>query len=135
MMSMELLPIPSSNRYLLEDCILNCLKNRCICKGDDLVKLSLEILDIELDRISEEEEYHDDYTILHGIANCLYSLIERCCSDKWLSFLRKIVDRFPVEILSMQNGGFTPYDFLIKNSSLCHDKQLMKDVLEIFKPR
>ena len=100
------------------------------------MKLSLEILDLVIDRYSEEEEYHDGNTILHGIARGLFKSIKGCCEDKWLLFLRMIVDRFPVEILSTQDStGRTPYNWLIFYSSLYDDKKLMKEVLEILKPR
>jgi hypothetical protein len=110
--------------------------------SNDVVNLSLEILDLVIDRYSEEEEYHDcdGNTILHGIATLLYRPTEGCSNDKWLSFLRKIVDRFPVEVLSMQNMfGHTPYDRLINNYQVCQyvsqDKNLNKKVLDLFKPR
>jgi len=78
----------------------------------------------------------NDLSLARAHTNCLYSLIERCCKDKWLSFLRKIVDRFPVEILSMQDRrGDTPYDCLINNYPYYHDEKWSEEVLDIFKPR
>ena len=40
--SIELLPVRRNDRRI-QICIINCLKNKCICMSDDLVKLSLEI--------------------------------------------------------------------------------------------
>jgi hypothetical protein len=98
------------------------------------VKLSLDILDLLIDRYSEEQLFRNGNTILHAIAYSLEFLCEGFCTDKWLSFLRKIVDRFPVEILSMNIiGGNTVHDF-VKDDSW-HDKKWMKEVLEILKPR
>ena len=78
----------------------------------------------------------NDLSLARAHTNCLYSLIERCCKDKWLSFLRKIVDRFPVEVLSMQDiGGDTLYDCLINNYRLCHDEKWYEEVFAIFIPR
>jgi len=136
--SMELLPISTYN--LPFSFVFNCVGNTCICISDDLVKLSLEILDLVIDRSGEEELFGDGYTLLHDIAMRLKRPSEGCCMDKWLSFLRKIVDRFPVEVLSMQNMfGHTPYDYLIRNYQVCQyvsqDKNLYKKVLHLFKPR
>ena len=131
--SIKVQPVPRNDLSLLQGCVSNCLKNKFICMSNDTVKLSLEILDLGLDRSSEEELFNNGNTILHAIA-CTLELGEGCCKDKWLSFLSKIVDRFPVEVLSMQNSiGYTPYDFACRFFS--QDKNLMKEVLEIFKPR
>jgi hypothetical protein len=40
--SIELLPVPRNDRRL-QNCIINCLNNKCIYMSDDLMKLSLEI--------------------------------------------------------------------------------------------
>ena len=95
------------------------------------------VLDLGIDWISEEEIYfHGGNTILHVIARRLNRPSEGCCKEKWLSFLMKIVDRIPVDMMSTRNSaGYTPYDLLINNSSLFHDKKLMKKVLDILKPR
>ena len=129
-------PLPIRNRYL-SFFVVNCLKNKCIYMSDDLVKLSLEILDLGLDRYSEEDLlFQDGNTILHAIADCLVFPSEGCSNDKWLLFLRKVVDRFPVEILSMQDRlGHTPYDCLIIKYLDCQDEKFIKEVLDIFKPR
>ena len=131
----EVLSMPSNHRRLLQNCVLNCLKNRCIYMSDDLVKLSLEILDLGFDRSSIEDLFHNG-TLLHDIACTLNRPGEGCVKDKWVSFLRKIVNRFPVDILSMQNiAGHTPYDRLLNNYSYCQDEKYIKKVVEIFKPR
>ena len=129
-LSIELLLNPSNDRYYLRDCMINCLAIQCIYMSEDLVKLSLEILDLAIDRYGICDDDDGD-TILHGIAYCLNSPSDGCCNDKWLSFLRKIVDRVPVDILSMQDSIFrlTPYDCLIQ--TYCQDEE----VLEILKPR
>ena len=83
--------------------------------SNDLVKLSLEILDLVIDRYGVCDD--DGDTLLHCIDE---SPRDGCCKDKWLSFLRKIVDQFPVDILSTQNSdGDTPYDCLINRC--CQD--------------
>ena len=66
--------------------------------SDDLVKLSLDILDLAIDRRSEEDLLHNG-TLLHDNACNLNRPSEGCRKDKWLSFLRKIVDRFPVKMI------------------------------------
>ena len=104
--------------------------------SDDLVKLSIEILDLGLDRYSEEELFSIGDTTLGFIARHYYRPNEGCSNDKWLSYLRKIEDRFPVDILSTQDrDGHTPYDCLINNSPLWHDEKWYEEVLDIFKPR
>ena len=114
--SFELLPVSS---YKLNNCMTSCLENKCICMSDDLVKFSLEILDLVIDRSGEEELFGDGYTLLHDIAMRLKRPSEGCCMDKWLSFLRKIVDRFPVEMLSTQDRDeYTPYAYLINQNAL-----------------
>ena len=134
--SIELLPIPSNNRRLLQDCVRNCLKNNCIYMSNDLVKLSLEILDLLIDRCRGEEMLSNGNTILHDIACNLNSTSEGYCKDKWLSFLSKLVNRFPVYILSTQDSeGHTPYDYLINRFYDYQEAKLNMEVLVIFKSR
>ena len=105
--------------------------------SNDLLKLSLEILDLVRDEAGLLHicEYTGN-TILHDIVCSLEFPGEGCCKDKWLSFLSKIANRFPADILSTQNiAGHTPYDRLINNYSYYHDEKLIEEVLEILKPR
>ena len=75
-------------------------------------------------------------TLLHNVSNCLYGSIKGCCKHKWILFLRKMVDRCPVDMLSMQDiDGHTPYDCLTRNSSLSQEEKWYEEVLEILKPR
>ena len=101
------------------------------------MKLPLEILDLLIDQYGEEQLFYisDDNgnTILHVIAMWVYRPSEGCSKDKWISFLKKIVDRFPVDTLSTQNrDGHTPYDCLINKFS---EELYYEEVLDLFKPR
>ena len=138
-------PLPISNRYLLSLFVFKCLENKCICISDDLVKLSLEILDLGLDRFSEEELYYYSKALLQALFKVISITchsthpchqVDDFCKDKWVSYLRKIVDRCPVEMLARQNvDGHTPYESLINSSSLCQDDKWYEEVSDIFQPR
>lgn len=109
--------------------------------NDILSKLLLEILDIEIERNREQmfsiDRRRYDYTIIHRIAS-FHGYRKHGGPIKRLSFMSKIVYRFPPQLLSMQNSDAqTPYDLTCNeiDDFFPVGKDWFDQVADVFKPR
>ena len=135
--SFELARIESPKLYLLEGLIRHCLRNACICLNVDLVDLSIEILAIAIEKFGEKMLVIDlrGRNILHNIARSLqYPNSDEFTFEKWLSFLGKILDQFPPELLSIRDvHRKIPCDMISSIFTLWGDKR-QDQVFDLFEP-
>ena len=135
-------PKPTQNLALddlwLGQLINSCLGNKCIYMNKDLVEFSLEIVDGAILHFSKELDCCIDdnvHTILHFIAKSQAFNSAKRNNKTCLSYLGKIVDRFPRRMLSIRDlNSRTPCE-VIKWNLVNDEYYKYKQALEIFESR
>ena len=132
-MTFEQIPTFVLDRDSLLWFIDSCIRNKCIYTSVDAIDLFMKILEVTIERNSENLF---DITgvgvspLLHNIAYSLnYTGHDNI--EEWLSFVKEIVNRFPSELLSVQNSsGETPRDIIIDRRHKI--KEWYEQALELF---